>query len=130
MSLLPEARPLGIGELLDAALRLYRAHFWRLLGIAAIGQLPLAALQLFLMFRGSPDVLAAGFVVSPITMTFVPLLTVYFIGWLFLFPLFPHAINMLIRSVPLLLLCAGQYFIVQSLVTGALTSAIVRDPTA
>src|SRR5687768_6982580 len=109
MSLRAEARPMGIGELLDVTVRLYRSRFWRLLGITVLGQIPLAALQLFLMIRGNANMEAAGFVVSAITMTFVSLLTQAFIEPLILlaqfgFADFAHGINLLARSAPLLLL--------------------------
>lgn len=42
----PPLRPLGIGELLDRAIRLYRQNFLKFIGIIAIMQIPLSALQL------------------------------------------------------------------------------------
>lgn len=42
----PPLRPLGIGELLDRAIRLYRQNFLKFIGIIAIMQVPLSALQL------------------------------------------------------------------------------------
>lgn len=38
----PIPGPLGLGDLLDRAFRLYRAHFWPLLGIAALVLVPVA----------------------------------------------------------------------------------------
>src|SRR5262245_55228027 len=38
-------RPLSLGDLLDAAFRLYRAHFWTLAAIAALVFVPSALLQ-------------------------------------------------------------------------------------
>ena len=43
-----ELRPLGIGEILDRAIRLYRHKFLDFIGIIAIVQVPLAVLQLLL----------------------------------------------------------------------------------
>lgn len=42
----PELRPLGTGELLDRAFRLYRNHFLTLVGIVAIVLVPLTLLQI------------------------------------------------------------------------------------
>ncbi len=41
-----ELRPLGVGEILDRAVRLYRRNFVDFIGIIAIGQVPLAMIQL------------------------------------------------------------------------------------
>jgi hypothetical protein len=42
----PHLRPLGIGELLDQAVRLYRRNFLTFIGIIATVQIPITALQL------------------------------------------------------------------------------------
>jgi hypothetical protein len=42
----PHLRPLGLGELLDQAIRLYRRNFLKFIGIIAVVQIPLALLQL------------------------------------------------------------------------------------
>lgn len=39
-------RPLGMGELLDRAIRLYRRHFFKLIGVLAVMQVPVAGLTL------------------------------------------------------------------------------------
>lgn len=41
----PIPRPLGLGDLLDRAFRLYRAHFWPLLGTAALVLVPVALID-------------------------------------------------------------------------------------
>jgi hypothetical protein len=41
----PIPGPLGLGDLLDRAFRLYRAHFWPLLGIAALVLVPVALID-------------------------------------------------------------------------------------
>lgn len=41
----PRLRPLGVGDLLDEMIRLYRNHFALLVGIAAVALLPFALLQ-------------------------------------------------------------------------------------
>src|SRR5262245_59145687 len=42
---MPTLRPLGIGELLDQAIRLYRRNFLSFIGIIAVVQIPLGLLQ-------------------------------------------------------------------------------------
>jgi hypothetical protein len=42
----PHLRPLGIGQLLDQAIRLYRRNFFKFIGIIVIVQVPLSLLQL------------------------------------------------------------------------------------
>jgi hypothetical protein len=44
-SSLPVLRPLGIGELLDQAIRLYRRNFLNFIGIIAVVQIPIGLLQ-------------------------------------------------------------------------------------
>ena len=43
----PLLRPLGFGELLDAAIRLYRRNFLKFVGIIALVQIPITLLNLF-----------------------------------------------------------------------------------
>lgn len=43
---LPKLRPLGIGQLLDQAIRLYRRNFLKFIGIIAVVQIPLTLLNL------------------------------------------------------------------------------------
>lgn len=45
-SSLPSLRPLGVGELLDQAIRLYRRNFLNFIGIIAVVQIPIGLLQL------------------------------------------------------------------------------------
>jgi hypothetical protein len=47
----PQLRPLSIGDLFDAAFRLYRARFWTLIAIAALVFVPSALLQSVLWGR-------------------------------------------------------------------------------
>lgn len=42
----PQLRPLGLGQLLDQAIRLYRRNFLKFIGIIAIVQIPLTLLQM------------------------------------------------------------------------------------
>lgn len=45
-STVPQLRPLGIGQLLDRAIRLYRRNFFVFIGIIALVQIPLGLLQM------------------------------------------------------------------------------------
>jgi hypothetical protein len=46
VSATPRLRPLGMGQLLDQAIRLYRRNFLKFIGIIAIAQIPFTVLQL------------------------------------------------------------------------------------
>ena len=39
-------RPLDVGDLLDETFRLYRRHFWLLIGVGAVALLPATAISL------------------------------------------------------------------------------------
>ena len=39
-------RPLGMGELFDRAIRLYRRNFFKFVGVLALMQIPLAGINL------------------------------------------------------------------------------------
>lgn len=54
----PHLRPLGLGELLDQAIRLYRRNFLKFIGIIAVVQVPLALLQLLVSVATLSDTLA------------------------------------------------------------------------
>src|SRR3954454_5906557 len=45
MNPMPHLRPMSIGDMLDAAFRLYRRHFLTFIGIVALLQVPMAILQ-------------------------------------------------------------------------------------
>lgn len=62
---LPIPGPLGLGDLLDRAFRLYRAHFWPLLGIAALVLVPVALIDGLL--AGSAMASFLGFEESALT---------------------------------------------------------------
>ena len=49
----PRLRSIGLGELLDQAVRLYRRNFTRFIGMLALVQVPLALLQLGVSFLTS-----------------------------------------------------------------------------
>lgn len=46
----PVLEPLGVGELLDRAIRLYRGNFLKFIGIVAIVQIPLTLIQLLISY--------------------------------------------------------------------------------
>jgi len=54
----PHLRPLGLGELLDQAIRLYRNNFLKFIGIIAIVLIPLTLVQLFVSVFAFGDFLA------------------------------------------------------------------------
>ncbi len=56
----PHLRPLGLGELLDQAIRLYRRNFLKFIGIIAVVQIPLALLQMLASL-----LIFSGFVTQP-----------------------------------------------------------------
>jgi hypothetical protein len=116
MNATPLLRPMTIGDMFDAAFRIYREHFLTFIGIGALLQVPMAIIQFTVQFilggAAMNDVLrfsarppAAGqnpFAAFP----FASFITFYLIS---------------------LGLGAFQYLIVQNLVTGALANAISRS---
>ncbi len=58
--MLPELRPLGVGETLDAAVAVYRRRFWPLLKLTALVVLPVQALQTVVLLSSTPDSLTRG----------------------------------------------------------------------
>ena len=62
MNIAPQLRPLGIGDLFDAAFRVYRERFWTLIAITAVVYVPTAILRLFLWpwFFGAAGLGAGG----------------------------------------------------------------------
>jgi hypothetical protein len=69
MNPMPQLRPMSIGDMLDAAFRLYRQHFLTIIGIVALLQAPMAMLQFLAQlpymqalqrFTARPPVLAPG----------------------------------------------------------------------
>jgi hypothetical protein len=114
MESMPHLRPMSIGDMLDAAFRLYRQHFLTFIGIVALLQVPMAMLQFAAQlpymqalqsFTTRPPALAPG--ASP-------------------FDIFPFA-----QLLPYYALIFGlgifQYLLVYNLMTGALANAISRS---
>ncbi|MDQ1460292.1 MAG: hypothetical protein QOI08_1776 [Actinomycetota bacterium] len=58
--MVPELRPRGIGEILDAAVVLYRARFRRLVTVAAAVVIPVQALSAIVLLSAQPDRLNFG----------------------------------------------------------------------
>jgi hypothetical protein len=118
MNATPQLRPMTIGDMFDAAFRLYRAHFLTFIGIVALLQVPMAILQFMVQFmlggNAMNDLLrfsARPPVPSPGQNPFAS------------FPLGSFL------SFYLISLGVGvfQYLIIRNLVTGALANAIARS---
>lgn len=58
--MVPELRPRSVGEVLDAAVALYRAKFWPLMAATCVVVLPVAALTLLVQLSALPDDYDAG----------------------------------------------------------------------
>src|SRR5215212_6142486 len=50
MQSIPRLRPMTIGDMFDAAFRLYRQHFLTFIGIVALLQVPMAIIQFVVQF--------------------------------------------------------------------------------
>jgi Membrane domain of glycerophosphoryl diester phosphodiesterase len=117
MNTAPQLRPMTIGDMFDAAFRLYRANVLTFIGIVALLQVPVAIIQFLVQvtlgngpltalqrFSARPPTLAPGqniFDALPLG----PLLTFY-------------AITLGLGAI--------QYLLVQNLLTGALANAIAQ----
>lgn len=77
----PELRPLGVGEMVDAAIRLYRTNFLTLIKISAVILGPIGLIQLIATIAVGPVDLLSLAVVDPDTTTpaevFEPLIPIY-----------------------------------------------------
>src|SRR4051812_26765665 len=58
--MVPELRPRGIGEILDAAVVLYRLRFTRLIRIAAFVVVPVQVLSALVLLSAQPDRYSIG----------------------------------------------------------------------
>jgi hypothetical protein len=110
----PRLRPMSIGDMLDAAFRLYRRHFLTFIGIVALLQVPMGMLQFAAQlpylqalrnFTARPPRLGPG--ASP-------------------FDAFPF-VQLLPYYALILGLSVLQYLLVYNLMTGALANAISRS---
>ena len=107
-------RPMSIGDMLDAAFRLYRQHFLTIVGIVALLQVPMAMLQLLAQmpylqavqrFAARPPAVVPGS--NP-------------------FDIFPFA-ELLPYYALIFGLAIVQYLLVYNIMTGALANAISRS---
>jgi hypothetical protein len=119
MTTTPQLRPMSIGDMFDAAFRLYRRHFITFVGIVALLQVPMAIVQFVLQFVVARDATLDILRFSERLSSFRggPLITPNSIPWQS-FLVF-YAITLGIAVI--------QGLIVQSLLTGALANAIARS---
>lgn len=118
MTTQPTLRPLTIGDLLDAAFRLYRKHFVTFIGIVALLQVPMVIIQVVLQltvyggalteilnFNRRPPAFTPG--ANPLAaLPLAAFLTIYGIS---------------------LVLGLVQYLVVYNLITGALSRAVAHS---
>lgn len=102
---LPNLRPLRLGELLDRAIRLYRANFLTFIGIIAVVYVPLMILQ-----TAASALLSSSMLQSFSTPEDIFSNTGYWAGILFT-----------------LVLALVQFILVQGIATGALTRAVADN---
>jgi hypothetical protein len=102
---LPNLRPLRLGELLDRAIRLYRANFLTFIGIIAVVYVPLMILQ-----TAASALLSSSMLQSFSTPEDIFSNTGYWFGILFT-----------------LVLALVQFILVQGIATGALTRAVADN---
>ena len=104
--MLPELKPLRLGELLDQAIRLYRKHFLTFIGIIAVVYVPLGILQtvfVTLMNNSLTDLQAPGQFTDP-------------------FAIFTS--SYMVNASLVIVLAFVQVVLVQGIATGALNRAI------
>ena len=118
MTTQPALRPMTIGDLLDAAFRLYRANFVTFVGIVALLQVPMLIVQLLIQFTvyGSAltDVLAFNSRPPTLTPGANPLSAL---------PI-ASLITIYVTSIALALI---QSLVVYNLITGALAKAVATS---
>jgi hypothetical protein len=114
MEPMPQLRPMSVGDMLDAAFRLYRRHFLTFIGIVALLQVPMAMIQFVAQLpymqavqrlTARPPVVGPG--ASPLD-------------------IFPFA-QLLPYYALIVALGIFQYLLVYNLMTGALANAISRS---
>ncbi|MFP3914580.1 MAG: hypothetical protein ACLFWM_06870 [Actinomycetota bacterium] len=79
---LPDLRPLGVGEMVDGAIRLYRTHFLTLIKISAAVLGPIGLLELIAVVAVGPVDFASMLVVDPEATpveVFEPLIPIYLV---------------------------------------------------
>ena len=114
MNATPNLRPMSIGDLLDAAFRLYRRHFLTFIGIVALLQVPMAILQFLVQIPYTQAL--QRFTTRPPT----PRPGSTFLDFFPLRELLPYYGLLFVLSVV-------HYLIVYNVMTGALANAIARS---
>jgi hypothetical protein len=120
MSAPPQLRPMSVGDMLDAAIRLYRQHFLTFVGIVALLQVPMAVLQFLVQYYFGNAALTNWLRITsrpPIPGPGQSPLDIFPFGDL----LMVAAISLVIGAV--------QFLIVRNLIAGALANAISRSYT-
>jgi hypothetical protein len=115
---MPRLRPMSIGDMFDAAFRLYRKHFVTFIGIAALLQVPMTILQLLLQFQFGSQALQNWMRFATRPPRVLPGQNIFDI-----FPLGDMATFIGIS----LALGAVQFLLVRNLITGALANAVARS---
>jgi hypothetical protein len=117
MTLTPHLRPMSIGDLLDAAFRLYRRHFLTFIGIAALLQVPFLILQALLQFAigGTVNGRLTELLENPAATEGSSLSDVLPLGQLALYYVLAFGLAII------------QGLVIQNLIAGALANAISRS---
>jgi hypothetical protein len=114
---MPRLRPLSIGDIFDAAFRLYRKHFLTFIGITALLQVPTTIVELYAQFQFGGQALQnwLRFAARPRVLPGQSVLDA--------FPIRDIATFLAIS----LALSAIQFLLVRNLITGALANAVARS---
>jgi hypothetical protein len=114
---MPRLRPLSIGDIFDAAFRLYRKHFLTFIGITALLQVPTTIVELYTQFQFGGQALQnwLRFAARPRVLPGQSVLDA--------FPIRDIATFLAIS----LALSAIQFLLVRNLITGALANAVARS---
>jgi len=120
MESIPRLRPMSIGDMLDAAFRLYRQHFLTFIGIVALLQVPMAMLQFLIQYTYGNTALTSW-------VNFISRLPAARPGQN-PFDSFPLG-DLLTVVATSLVLGAIQFLLIRNLITGALANAISRSYT-
>lgn len=115
---LPRLRPMTLGDMFDAAFRLYRRYFLTFIGVAALLQVPMAIAQMALQFTIGGNFLTEWMraLTTPALPGTSPFSTLPF-GQLAMYMGLTSALSI------------GQVLLVQSLINGALANAVSRAYT-
>lgn len=114
----PRLRPMTLGDMFDAAFRLYRRYFFTFIGVAALLQMPIAIAQMALQFTIGGNFLTEWMraVTTPALPGSNPFSALPF-GQLAMYMGFTFALSIV------------QVLLVQSLINGALANAVSRAYT-